>query len=53
MLSGDIIQLLIPRKIKEALTFQNGRKRTAQGFLVVAWYTLVRCGSGNDCTRRL
>jgi len=49
MLSGHIMLSLIPGKIRE--TFQNGRTRTARGFLVVAWYTLVRCCGGNYCTR--
>lgn len=36
MVSGDIIQLLVPRKIKEALTFQDGRKSTAEGLSCIS-----------------
>lgn len=47
MVSGDIIQLLVPRKIKKALTFQDGRKSTAEGLSCIS-LTHVRCRSGND-----
>lgn len=36
MVSGDIIQLLIPRKIKKALTFQDGRHSRAEGFSCIS-----------------
>lgn len=36
MVSGDIIQLLVPRKIKKALTFQDGRMSTAEGLSCIS-----------------